>query len=128
MRLGKPLEHLQAALRAAQSTGDLKEQLTTIARQLGYFGYLAYDAVVWVCARRSPTTNIVTVFPSGQCYQIYHHEARHISEGPKNFEPFLASWHFVQHHAWHTQGEFPTRFTYDIPSWYQFMVAGRQVA
>jgi peroxin-11B len=42
------LEHLQAALRAAQTTGDLKEQLTTIARQLGYFGYLAYDAVVWV--------------------------------------------------------------------------------
>ena len=50
LRLGKPLEHLQAALRAAQSTGDLKEQLTTIARQLGYFGYLAHDAVVWVRA------------------------------------------------------------------------------
>jgi peroxin-11B len=56
LRLGKPLEHLQAALRAAQSADDLKEQLTTIARQLAYFGYLAYDAVVWVCAKRLCTT------------------------------------------------------------------------
>jgi len=47
LRLGKPLEHLQAALRAAQNTGDFKEQLTTIARQLSYFGYLTYDAVAW---------------------------------------------------------------------------------
>jgi peroxin-11B len=52
LRLGKPLEHLQAALRAAQNTGDFKEQLTTIARQLSYFGYLTYDAVAWV--RASP--------------------------------------------------------------------------
>jgi len=42
------MEHLQSALRAAQITGDFKEQLTTIARQLGYFGYLTYDTVVWV--------------------------------------------------------------------------------
>jgi len=52
MRLGKPLEHLQAALRAAQTTGDLKEQVTTIGRQLGYFGFLAYDALVWANAIR----------------------------------------------------------------------------
>lgn len=51
MRLGKPIEHLQAALRAAQSTGEPAEQITTICRQLGYFGYLTYDAFVWV---RSP--------------------------------------------------------------------------
>ncbi|KAH7883706.1 peroxisomal biogenesis factor 11 [Phlebopus sp. FC_14] len=47
MRLGKPVEHLQAALRAAQSTGETGEQLTAIGRQLAYFGYLTYDAVVW---------------------------------------------------------------------------------
>ncbi|KJA29255.1 hypothetical protein HYPSUDRAFT_32656 [Hypholoma sublateritium FD-334 SS-4] len=47
MRLGKPLEHLQAALRATLAAGPLEETLTTIARQLGYFGYLTYDAVVW---------------------------------------------------------------------------------
>ncbi|KIJ68317.1 hypothetical protein HYDPIDRAFT_124671 [Hydnomerulius pinastri MD-312] len=50
MRLGKPVEHLQAALRAAQSTAELGEQLTTIGRQLAYFGYLTYDAVVWANA------------------------------------------------------------------------------
>lgn len=72
LRLGKPFEHLQSALRAAQSTGDIKEQLMTISRQLGYFGYLTYDAVVWVCARRSRTTNMMNVFPSGQRYQIYY--------------------------------------------------------
>ena len=50
MRLGKPLEHLQAALKAATAAGKPAEQLTTIGRQLGYFGYLTYDALVWVCS------------------------------------------------------------------------------
>jgi peroxin-11B len=48
MRLGKPMEHLQAALRASLSTGPLAETLATVARQIAYFGYLAYDALVWV--------------------------------------------------------------------------------
>ncbi|OJA10839.1 hypothetical protein AZE42_00293 [Rhizopogon vesiculosus] len=52
MRLGKPAEHLQAALRAAQSTSEVGEQLTTIGRQLAYFGYLTYDAVVWANAAK----------------------------------------------------------------------------
>ncbi|KAF9015287.1 peroxisomal biogenesis factor 11 [Cyathus striatus] len=47
MRLGKPLEHLQAALRASISPGPAAETITTVARQIGYFGYLTYDAVVW---------------------------------------------------------------------------------
>ncbi|KAF5312486.1 hypothetical protein D9619_003162 [Psilocybe cf. subviscida] len=47
MRLGKPMEHLQAALRATFTAGPAEETITTIARQLGYFGYLTYDAVVW---------------------------------------------------------------------------------
>ncbi|KAI0702502.1 peroxisomal biogenesis factor [Cytidiella melzeri] len=50
MRLGKPMEHLQAALKAASGSGHAAEQLTTIGRQLGYFGYLAHDAVVWANA------------------------------------------------------------------------------
>ncbi|KAH9982439.1 peroxisomal biogenesis factor 11 [Lactifluus volemus] len=58
LRLGKPLEHLQAALRAAQTTGDVKEQLATIARQLGYFGYLTYDAVSW-----ANTVRFITLKP-----------------------------------------------------------------
>ncbi|KAH8988903.1 peroxisomal biogenesis factor 11 [Lactarius akahatsu] len=60
LRLGKPLEHLQAALRAAQNTGDFKEQLTTIARQLSYFGYLTYDAVAWANAVKFITLKPVT--------------------------------------------------------------------
>jgi len=50
LRLAKPVEHLQAALRATQTTGPLGEQLTTVARQLAYFFYLSYDAIVWVNA------------------------------------------------------------------------------
>jgi len=50
MRLGKPVEHLQAALRAYQTTGIAGEQITTIGRQLAYFGYLSYDALVWANA------------------------------------------------------------------------------
>lgn len=42
------MEHLQAALRATQSAAPHPaEQITTIGRQLGYFGYLTYDALVW---------------------------------------------------------------------------------
>jgi peroxin-11B len=48
MRLGKPLEHLQAALRAATDTGPMGEQITAISRQLAYAGYLAYDSIIWV--------------------------------------------------------------------------------
>jgi len=50
LRLGKPMEHLQSALRAAQTTSEVKEQLTTIARQLSYFGYLTYDTMIWANA------------------------------------------------------------------------------
>lgn len=48
--LAKPVEHLQAALRATQTTGPLGEQLTTVARHLAYSLYLAYDAIVWANA------------------------------------------------------------------------------
>ena len=48
--LAKPVEHLQAALRATQATGPLGEQLTTVARQVAYFFYLTYDAIVWANA------------------------------------------------------------------------------
>jgi peroxin-11B len=48
--LAKPVEHLQAALRASQTTGPVGEQLTTVARQVAYFLYLTYDAIVWANA------------------------------------------------------------------------------
>jgi peroxin-11B len=47
MRLFKPIEHAQAALKAAASVENPIEQFTTIGRQLGYFGYLSLDMVAW---------------------------------------------------------------------------------
>jgi peroxin-11B len=47
MRLGKPLELLQAALRAAQNTDHFGEQITTIGRQLAYAAFLTYDSILW---------------------------------------------------------------------------------
>ncbi|EJD03852.1 PEX11-domain-containing protein [Fomitiporia mediterranea MF3/22] len=55
LRLGKPLEHLQAALRAASSFTRPGEQITTILRQLCYAGYLIYDAAVWANAAKFVT-------------------------------------------------------------------------
>lgn len=48
MRLFKPVEHLQAAFKAAASAEYPIEQFTTIGRQLGYFGYLSLDMILWV--------------------------------------------------------------------------------
>ncbi|KAF8078493.1 peroxisomal biogenesis factor 11 [Lyophyllum atratum] len=50
LRLGKPVEHLQAALRASFAPGPAVEQILTIGRQVAYFGYLSYDAVIWANA------------------------------------------------------------------------------
>jgi len=47
MRLGKPMEHLQAALRAAHSPGEAAQQVAKVGRQLCYFGYLSYDTLIW---------------------------------------------------------------------------------
>lgn len=48
LRLGKPLEHLQAALKAASVISRPGEQITTVLRQLCYTGFIGYDHVVWV--------------------------------------------------------------------------------
>jgi len=40
-------ENLQAALRAAYAIGPIAEQLTAIAKQIGYFCFLSYDAIIW---------------------------------------------------------------------------------
>jgi len=56
MRLGKPMECLQAALKATFSQGPAAEIITMVARQIGYFIYLSYDALIWVCS--SPLTGV----------------------------------------------------------------------
>jgi hypothetical protein len=43
------MEHLQAALRASASEGSSVETMLLIARHVGYFAFLSYDAIGWVC-------------------------------------------------------------------------------
>ncbi|KWU47490.1 peroxisomal biogenesis factor 11 [Rhodotorula sp. JG-1b] len=47
MRIGKPVEHLQAAVKGLDLT-DPVLKFTTIGRQLGYAGYLVNDTLVWL--------------------------------------------------------------------------------
>jgi hypothetical protein len=80
MRLMKPLEHLQAALRASQLS-TLRaypiEQYATIARQISYAGYLSLDAIVWVCNSKGNTRRLdLTKCHSAQLYQVFEPRAR----------------------------------------------------
>lgn len=52
-RIGKPLTHAKLAVAAyANKNEDLLVRLTTIGRQIGYFGYMALDTVMWLHAVR----------------------------------------------------------------------------
>ncbi|KAM0788773.1 hypothetical protein ACM66B_002863 [Microbotryomycetes sp. NB124-2] len=46
MRIGKPLEHLQAAVKSLD-IADPVLKFTALGRQLGYAGYLVNDMLVW---------------------------------------------------------------------------------
>lgn len=46
-RLGKPLEHLQAALKATKTTSDPVVSTLAIGRQLSYSMYLFNDMLIW---------------------------------------------------------------------------------
>ena len=48
LRLGKFAENAQAVLKALHAPGEAGERITTIGRQIGYFGYLFLDQLVWV--------------------------------------------------------------------------------
>lgn len=49
MRVGKPLEHAQAAVKSLEIQ-DPVIKFTALGRQLGYAGYLYHDMLVWVSA------------------------------------------------------------------------------
>lgn len=70
MRLGKPMEHAQAAMRAALAPGAPAEQITTIGRQLSYFGYLFHDTLVWVCPQARGINDILLELGLGKCRQV----------------------------------------------------------
>lgn len=111
MRLGKPMEHLQAALRATTGGGKPAEQLTTIGRQLGYFGYLTYDALVWVRSWIHGFTadskySTLTILP-GEHRQSLQPEAQHGHKGREAREPVLALGYPVQPRLWALEGMRP---------------------
>lgn len=70
MRIGKPLEHLQAALKALNSNSRTSEQVATVLRQLGYASYLIYDALVWVSALFLTCTRGYILSLSGQANSV----------------------------------------------------------
>ena len=47
MRIGKPLEHFQSAVKASDLP-DAALRITAIGRQLGYAIYLLNDTAIWV--------------------------------------------------------------------------------
>jgi peroxin-11B len=47
MRIGKPVEHAQAAVKALD-IADPVLKLTALGRQIGYAGYLVNDMLIWV--------------------------------------------------------------------------------
>ncbi|KAF9508283.1 hypothetical protein BS47DRAFT_1373705 [Hydnum rufescens UP504] len=80
------IEHAQAALRAASTPEHPFEQYTAIGRQLGYFGYLSLDMVVWANSIKflslSPETakkvNLTSqrLWLSGILFSIVHSAAK----------------------------------------------------
>ena len=106
MRLGKPIEHLQAALRATLSSGPIQETITTIARQIGYFGYLSTDAVIWVCKSFAILERYhIIYFSIGSFHKIHNFEFRKSEEAHKDFPPFLVSWDTFQSYSWRAEGK-----------------------
>jgi peroxin-11B len=64
MRIGKPVEHLQAATKALD-IADPIIKLTAFARQIGYAGYLVNDMLAWV--RSGSPFFLSTGFPRLGC-------------------------------------------------------------
>lgn len=48
LRVGKPLEHVQAAMKALLSSAKSGEKATTVLRQVSYATYLFFDMLAWV--------------------------------------------------------------------------------
>jgi len=69
MRLGKPMEHLQAAVKA-MAVADPILKITAIARQLGYALYLANDHLVWLNSAK------IKVFAKDRLARINYNAAR----------------------------------------------------
>lgn len=105
MRLGKPMEHLQAAMRVALTPGVPVEQITTIGRQLAYFWYLFNDTLVWVRKLSSNKTYTYAQVNPGEHCQVLQPEAQHLCSREQTCQPILAHRNTVQHHLWLAKSE-----------------------
>ena len=99
------MEHLQAALRATFSSGPIIETITAIARQIGYFGYLSIDAIVWVWRSFTIYERYHIFFSIGPFHKIYNLEFRKGQETHKDFLPLLVGWDNFQSFSWHIEGK-----------------------
>lgn len=90
MRIGKPVEHLQAAVKGLDLT-DPVLKFTTIGRQLGYAGYLVNDTLVWVSQRPSQRVCVrdllLTHGPAAPLGQGPTVRARHLCRDPAARRP-----------------------------------------
>lgn len=100
------MEHLQAAMRAALSPGVPAEQITTIGRQLAYFGYLFHDTLVWVRADHLGTIGTFTEVRIGKRRQVLQPETQYRSSCEQTRQPVLALRNTAQHHLWLAEGAY----------------------
>ena len=103
IRLGKPVEHLQAALRATFAPGPASETVTTVARQVAYFGYLSYDVLVWVCTHLIHHLSNVHC-SKGKLYKIHQSEPGDSKAYNENIISSLVRRNRVQSHQWGIEG------------------------
>jgi len=106
MRLGKPMEHLQAALRASASDRSSVETLFLIAKHVGYFAFLSYDAIAWVCHSickgQSTQFCVLSLGTRSQVHQLEKGDSR---KSVEEVVPILVCWHLIQFGTWKSEGK-----------------------
>lgn len=107
MRLGKPMEHLQAALRAALTSAPPLESITTIGRQLGYFLYLFFDMLAWVISSVSMAFEKAAHIVLGPIHQVCELSTRYRCENLSVRQPLMAGWNSSEHRSCCDQGTTP---------------------
>lgn len=117
LRLGKFVENAQAALRAIAAPGETGERITTIGRQLGYFGYLFLDNIAWVsyhCDHQYNCAELASVGAVGEHDQVLQLEADNRPEDQQACNAVLVHWNLVQHYPWPLEGSLQTPFSGDM--------------
>lgn len=85
MRIGKPLEHAQAAVKSLDIQ-DSVLKLTTVGRQVGYAGYLVHDMLVWVRPALSRYLSVVVMCEPDPALLAQLHSAKVVSFSPMTYK------------------------------------------